>query len=138
MAIINGGFEDGDFTGWTHSSDDWQVTTDAARSGTYGAQATPSGYYNWELYQTIDVTGYSTLDGYFKIPEYNITGAGQVNIGIYLYSTGWDYIDTLISEEYTEENLPQENWVHVSCDTSLLSGNVILYVYITASDGGEA
>lgn len=136
MAITNGGFEDGDFTGWTHSSDDWQVTTDAARSGTYGAQASPEGYDTWYLYQTIDVTGYSTLDGYFKIPEYNITGYGVVHIDISIYTTGWYLIDTLISEYYTEENLPEEDWVHVNYDTSLLSGNIILYIYIHSTDGG--
>jgi len=137
MAIINGGFEDGDFTGWTHSSDNWQVTTDAARSGTYGAQATPEGYDTWSLYQTIDITGYNTsLDGYFNIPSYTISNNGYIEITISLYTTDWSLIATIFSDVYTESNLPEEGWVHINYDTSLLSGEVILRIYIHSTDGG--
>jgi chitinase len=62
-ALVNGGFETADFTGWTRSGTT-SVSTSAAHSGSYGALAGSSGPTNGDskIYQTFTApTGSSTV-----------------------------------------------------------------------------
>jgi hypothetical protein len=105
--VVNGGFETGDFTGWTLDSDDASVSTGYAHSGIYGAdfgQVGSLGYLSQTLSTTPGTNYYLSFwldcdgatpnefqvswDGNTLLDEANIPDVGWTNIQFTVTATG--------------------------------------------------
>ena len=116
LLVVNGGFETGDFTGWTRSGNlkDWQVSAQASyvHSGNYGAQMGPSGLpgYLSQTIPTISGSAYTLsfwLNSQGGAPNQffaNWNGNRvyfQTNLGI----TGWINIQVQVTAAGTNSTL---------------------------------
>ncbi|MGD0262730.1 MAG: immunoglobulin domain-containing protein [Verrucomicrobiota bacterium] len=115
--VQNGGFETGDFTGWTQSGDTKSTYVSAnafyVHSGNYGAQLGPYGSYG-ELYQTVPTTAGSTyqlslfLDSqpqqgynYFEVIWNDSSTFYQSDLGLF----GWTNLQFLVTASAASTSL---------------------------------
>lgn len=120
--IINGGFETGDLTGWTDSATNSGYVQISAlalyrHTGSYGCILISDAAYNGEeetvqITQDIDISGYGSLNFWFKSIFMNGAPAGVSNyFKVFLDGT-----------EIYEETTQKTSWTYVSIDVSAYSG----------------
>ena len=124
--FTNGGFETGDFTGWSTGSYSGTVTgtvhSDYAYNSSYGTRLYASGASCaiWK-YQTVDLTGIDNFTFTYK----NVVVSGNA------YAKTYVYIDS--SCIYTDYNAG--DWIIKEIDVSGYSGNHVFYFYCSAGSG---
>ena len=120
MAIVNGDFETGDFTGWATDVSGGTLTVQSTTKyeGTYAAEVNISGGYPspglFNLYQTIDLTGVNTLS--FRLNITTFTGNSIFGV----------MIDG--NEEY-EKTITTEGWILVQINVSGYTGEKEVWFY---------
>lgn len=82
MAIINGTFETGDFTGWDTLGDGYSVQTITKRSGSYAAKLESSGAEDEAgISQNIDATDVVSITVWYNVTS--LSGTAQFRILLY-------------------------------------------------------
>lgn len=140
LAVRNGDLECGMLEGWEYDPEEgaWSIAASAAHSGNYGAQCDCTEYtlHTVEIPITIDTA--ETLSIWFQIPIIELNEEDSVYFEIYLYTSGYDYVDTIYSDVIDSDTEPC-TWVNATYDVSLLGGEFIIIAYIDPyfGDGGE-
>lgn len=141
----NGGFEDGDFTGWTTSGAGWAVGTDpssgsaGAQAGSYCAYNNGSSSINNYIYQDVDLSAYSAyidaetatinVSGWYVSAEYNASPAYDLTRIQYIFlDTNHDVISTPTDTGY--DNI--SSWTEVSLSAEPIPANT-RYIRIWAN-----
>ena len=117
--IQNGGFENGDLTGWTHYAGG--VNGASAYNGSYGYYYSIDNYFNnpfYDMYiegisQTINLTNVDEITFYYSMPSYSVPG-GVAGHRVWLDS------DTSIWNDNTFSTF---SYAYASADVSGYSGS---------------
>jgi len=126
MALTNGDFETGDFTGWTPYASDVVVISSDKHGGTYSCQLGPAGYTfddQWFIQQTVSLTDIETITFWREWPD------ATANFHLYVYRDPMPgYGITGGTKLWEEHSGTSGDWGQISIDISSLglSGDHLL------------